>query len=36
MLDGFMHSYEAAQTEVTKLKQDYLNKMRRADEAEDE
>ena len=36
MLDGFMHSYEAAKVEVTKLKQDYLHKMRRADEAEDE
>ncbi|TFY64376.1 hypothetical protein EVJ58_g2658 [Rhodofomes roseus] len=36
MLDGFMHAYEAAQGDVTKLKQDYLNKMRRADEAEDE
>ncbi|KAH9924755.1 uncharacterized protein B0H18DRAFT_1119774 [Fomitopsis serialis] len=36
MLDGFMHAYEAAQGDVSKLKNDYLNKMRRADEAEDD
>lgn len=36
MLDGWMYSYELAQAEVVKLKNDYLTKTRKADEAEDE
>ncbi|KAI0664187.1 hypothetical protein C8Q70DRAFT_1049696 [Cubamyces menziesii] len=36
MLDGWMYSYEIAQTEVNKLKNDYLTKTRKADEAEDD
>ncbi|KAI0923819.1 hypothetical protein AcV5_009263 [Taiwanofungus camphoratus] len=35
-LDGYMLSYELSQQEVTKLKNDYLNKTRKADEAEDD
>ncbi|EIW58644.1 uncharacterized protein TRAVEDRAFT_29154 [Trametes versicolor FP-101664 SS1] len=36
LLDGWMYSYEVAQTEVNKLKSDYLTKTRKADEAEDD
>ncbi|OCH93651.1 hypothetical protein OBBRIDRAFT_790007 [Obba rivulosa] len=36
VLDGWMHSYEMALDEVARLKADYLNKTRKADEAEDD
>ncbi|KAI0820816.1 hypothetical protein BC628DRAFT_1329645 [Trametes gibbosa] len=36
LLDGWMYSYEIAHTEVMKLKNDYLTKTRKADEAEDD
>ncbi|CDO73283.1 hypothetical protein BN946_scf185008.g45 [Trametes cinnabarina] len=36
MLDGWMYSYEVATAEVNKLKNDYLSKTRKADEAEDD
>lgn len=36
MLDGWMLAYEMAHTDVAKLKNDYLTKIRKADEAEDE
>lgn len=36
MLDTWLKSYEQAYAEVGKLKQQYLAKTRRADEAEDE
>ncbi|KAI0352312.1 hypothetical protein OH77DRAFT_1428605 [Trametes cingulata] len=36
LLDGWMYSYELAQAEVNKLKNDYLTKTRKADEAEDD
>ncbi|KAI0693202.1 hypothetical protein C8T65DRAFT_668442 [Cerioporus squamosus] len=36
MLEGWMYSYELAQAEVAKLKNDYLTKTRKADEAEDD
>ncbi|OSD03102.1 hypothetical protein PYCCODRAFT_1494927 [Trametes coccinea BRFM310] len=36
MLDGWMYSYEMAMAEVNKLKNDYLSKTRKADEAEDD
>lgn len=35
-MDGWLRSYEQAQVDVTKLKQLYLGKVRKADEAEDE
>ncbi|EIN06168.1 hypothetical protein PUNSTDRAFT_145491 [Punctularia strigosozonata HHB-11173 SS5] len=36
MLEGHLRSYEHAQSEVAKLKHQYLNKTRKADEAEDD
>ncbi|KAF5361761.1 hypothetical protein D9756_002513 [Leucocoprinus leucothites] len=36
VLDSWLRSYEQAQGDVAKLKQQYLNKTRRADEAEDD
>ncbi|CCM00260.1 uncharacterized protein FIBRA_02290 [Fibroporia radiculosa] len=36
VLDGWMAAYESAQVGVAKLKNDYLSKIRRADEAEDD
>ncbi|OSX64294.1 hypothetical protein POSPLADRAFT_1065539 [Postia placenta MAD-698-R-SB12] len=36
MLDGWMLAYEMAHTDVAKLKNDYLTKIRKADEAEDD
>ncbi|KAI0367057.1 hypothetical protein BV20DRAFT_1093145 [Pilatotrama ljubarskyi] len=36
LLDGWMYSYELGQAEVNKLKNDYLTKTRKADEAEDD
>ncbi|KZT27869.1 hypothetical protein NEOLEDRAFT_1154840 [Neolentinus lepideus HHB14362 ss-1] len=36
VVDGWLRSYEHAQAEVLKLKNSYLSKMRRADEAEDD
>ncbi|TFK94176.1 hypothetical protein K466DRAFT_6229 [Polyporus arcularius HHB13444] len=36
MLEGWMYSYELAQAEVAKFKNDYLTKTRKADEAEDD
>lgn len=36
VLDNWIRSYEQAQGDVNKLKQQYLAKTRRADEAEDE
>ncbi|OBZ74013.1 hypothetical protein A0H81_06063 [Grifola frondosa] len=36
LLDGWMYTYELSSEEVMKLKNDYLNKTRRADEAEDD
>ncbi|KAH9851942.1 hypothetical protein C2E23DRAFT_214849 [Lenzites betulinus] len=36
VLDGWMYSYEIAHAEVNKLKNDYLTKTRKADEAEDD
>nr|VWO94596.1 Ribonuclease 3 (EC (Ribonuclease III) (RNase III) [Ganoderma boninense] len=36
ILDGYIYDYEINQAEVTKLKNDYLNKTRKADEAEDD
>jgi hypothetical protein len=36
MLQQYVRTYEHAQAEVTKLKNTYLSKTRKADEAEDE
>lgn len=36
VIDNWLKSYEQARTDVGKLKNHYLNKVRRADEAEDE
>ncbi|TBU60977.1 hypothetical protein BD310DRAFT_874563 [Dichomitus squalens] len=36
MLEGYIHNYEVGLAEVAKLKNDYLNKTRKADEAEDD
>ncbi|KAI0675535.1 hypothetical protein C8Q78DRAFT_1181568 [Trametes maxima] len=36
LLDGWMYSYELGVSEVDKLKNDYLTKTRKADEAEDD
>lgn len=36
VVDGWLRSYEHAQADVIKLKNQYLSKMRRADEAEDD
>ena len=36
VFDNWLRNYEQAQADVQKLKQQYLNKTRRADEAEDE
>ncbi|KAI0766927.1 hypothetical protein BD413DRAFT_480506 [Trametes elegans] len=36
LLEGWLYSYEVAQNEVNKLKNDYLTKTRKADEAEDD
>lgn len=36
VIDNWLKSYEQARTDVGKLKGQYLNKVRRADEAEDE
>lgn len=35
-MDGWLRSYEQAQVDVVKLKQQCLGKIRKADEAEDE
>ncbi|KAI1796635.1 hypothetical protein LXA43DRAFT_1071262 [Ganoderma leucocontextum] len=36
LLEGYIYNYEIGQAEVTKLKNDYLSKTRKADEADDD